>query len=98
MPTNTMAPDPRTLLQRFWSWLGFGWAHVERPDDDVPGLAPGYMMSETEMGLDWGDRLRVLVSGRLHSQVVTQTDVMPRRMVSTSAVKVLPPGVRLVRR
>ena len=59
--------------------------------EDLEGWAPSYMQTHVVVCLDWRDRLRVLVSGRLHVQTNTKTDVHVERMASTSAVWVEPP-------
>jgi hypothetical protein len=79
--------EPRFSI---WCALGFGRAHVDTPEDEI-GFAPGYLSTETTIFLDWKDRLRVLVSGRLHSSMKTQTDVFVEKAISRSSVRVLPP-------
>lgn len=83
--------DTRSLIDRLWSRLGFGHAHVERPAD-VEGFCGGYCMADVFSHLDWRDRLRVLVSGKVMVQTAMQTDVGVRKMRSVSTLKVLPPN------
>jgi len=59
--------------------------------EDLDGWAPSHMQTHVVACLDWRDRLRVLVSGRLHVQTNTKTDVQVSRMHSASAVWVEPP-------
>jgi hypothetical protein len=73
-----------------WRWLGFGPTHVPRPDDEE-GFAPGYMVTNVFLFLDWKDRLRIAFSGKVHVQTVSQTDVFVRRVCSRSHVRALPP-------
>ncbi|HXI19143.1 MAG TPA: hypothetical protein VNM48_22485 [Chloroflexota bacterium] len=46
------------------------------------------LISETEIQLDWLDRLRVLVRGSLHLRVVTETEHAPGRTQGRSRVEV----------
>lgn len=85
-----VAADTRTWLQKFWSRL-YPQAHVPIPED-LEGFAPSYMVTGVVTHLDWKDRLRVLVSGNLRVEIQTKTDVIVTKMVSQSAVSVLPPG------
>jgi hypothetical protein len=83
-----------------WHRLGFGMAYVPPPDEDQErhlseqGYCEGALVTDTFAHLDWKDRLRLLVSGRLMVHVRTQTDVMVRKSMSQSAVRVLPPGFK----
>lgn len=80
---------------RIWQKLGFGHAHVDRPDDAVEGFCESYMLSNTVARLDWSDRLRVLISGKVSMQCLTLTDVPVMRTRSTSAVRILPPNEKI---
>lgn len=82
---------------RFWRWLGFHHARVPRPVDRE-GFAEGFGTSEVYCRFDWLDRLRILLSGKVHIQVLHQTDVMPLRWESTLDVAVLPPGYPMERK
>lgn len=83
------AADTRPLWQRLLSRL-FPTGRVEIPED-LEGWAPSYMQTHTVCMLDWRDRLRVLVSGKLHVQTNTKTDVSVGRSQSWGAVWVEPP-------
>lgn len=76
----------RTLLKRL-----FPSRFVPLPDD-VEGMAPGAITTRITCSLDWTDRLRLLVSGRLEVMIRTQTDAPVERAVSTSACWVKEPG------
>jgi hypothetical protein len=82
--------DDRTLLERFVDRL-FPARHLDIPED-LEGFAPSYMVTGVFARLDWQDRLRLLVSGKLHVEIRTKTDVIVSKMVSQSVVYVLPPG------
>lgn len=88
---NGEAPDRRSLLQRFWSRAGFGAPHVAPPDDE-DGFAPGGIVSTVITDVDWADRIRILLSGRVGVQIRIQTDVIVGTAKSTARFSVLPPG------
>jgi len=85
-----MGPDPRTLFHRLRSRL-FPRRHLPAPED-TEGFAPSYLVTSCVCQLDWADRLRVLVSGRLHVEIQTKTDVIVRRTQSQGTACVLPPS------
>lgn len=84
-----------TLSARIWRWLGFGmgnrWDMVEWRCEEEPGFAPGALITDTVVHLDFLDRLRVLIGGRLRIEVSTKTDVLVKKSKSMSAVGVMPP-------
>ena len=76
-----------------WHRLGFrecGAPMME--DEEFPDLAVGRMTTHTTIVLDWKDRLRLLVSGRLMCSMSQKTDVMVNTCVSRSQVSVMRPG------
>jgi hypothetical protein len=76
--------------KRIWSILGFGHAHAEMHDDH-PDFAPGALITDTFTYLDWGDRFRVLISGKINIESRTQTDVAVKYARTNTNVRVLPP-------
>lgn len=84
------AADKRTYWQRLVARL-FPVRRM-RNFGDLDGFAPSYMSTFIRARIDWRDRLRLLVSGRLHIEVQTKTDVAVSKMVSQSVVYVLPPA------
>jgi hypothetical protein len=72
-------------------WRLFPTRSVPIPED-TDGFAPSYIMTRVISNLDWKDRLRVLLSGRLAVETQTKTDVVVSKMVSQSVVYVLPPN------
>lgn len=81
---DTRGPIQR-LVERFFP------GRWNEPPEDLEGFAPSYMVTEVVTVLDWKDRLRVLVSGKLKVSTQTKTDVIVRKMASQSAVYVLSP-------
>jgi hypothetical protein len=75
-----------------WDRLGFGYSHAPLIDDEAhPDLPPGAFICETFAKLDWVDRLRCLVSGKLHIQTRSKTNVQIDRAITTSNIRVLSP-------
>lgn len=83
------ASDYRPLWKRLLCRL-FPARRPEIPED-LDGWATSYMQTHVVWHADWCDRLRVLVSGKVHVQTNTKTDVDVKRMQSWSAVYVEPP-------
>ncbi len=83
-----------TYRPTVWQRLGFGYAYTPTQDDEdfpEPEWAPGVFLTETFVHLDLIDRIRVLVSGKLHVQTRSKTDCAVNRASTVSAAKVLPP-------
>jgi len=89
IPTAFYVPFKRTI----WHRLGYGSRRASRFDDldDSPEWAPGHVVTEVRAYLDWRDRLRLLVSGRLMVEVTMKTDAPVMRSLSSSAIGVMPP-------
>lgn len=84
-----IAADQRTRFQRLVERMFPGrW---NSPPEDLEGFAPSYMVTEVIAVLDWKDRLRVLVSGKMKVSTQIKTDVIVHKMISQSAVYVLSP-------
>lgn len=86
----------QSLRSRIWRALGFGMNNsMDMTDwrcEEEPGFAPGALVTDTVVHLDFLDRLRVLVGGRLRIEVSTKTDVLVKKSKSMSAVGVMPPS------
>lgn len=79
-------PWHRRLLDRLFPYL-------HQPDPAwAEGFTAGCCRSRTLMVLDWKDRLRVLVSGKVNLEQVHQTDVPLGKLKTVGAVCILPPG------
>jgi len=88
---NTASPQRFSL----WHRLGFGEPAYPRFDDipdDHPLYAPAFLATTSIVHLDWRDRLRALVSGRVMVRVSSKTDVTIRRVLSRAKTAVLPPS------
>lgn len=78
-----------------WQRLGFG--HCSAPylgeeRFETPQWAPGQISTSAYAVLDWRDRLRVLISGRIKTATAIKTDVVVVQTYSECAFSVLPPG------
>jgi hypothetical protein len=84
-----------TLWQRFVCWLGFGhvptptWTEEEEAD---PRFAPGAFVMIIDTDLSWGDRLRLLITGKLQTAISVKTDAPVMKIVSKAASCVRPIG------
>ncbi len=82
---------PRKI--RFWRWLGFAEKHAARPDvPEFKDYAEGWQIVASIWLLDWKDRLRVLISGRIMCHTAIKTLPAIERFTNTAAFSVLPPG------
>lgn len=76
-----------------WHRMGFGHAYIApwRDDEDEAGRCPDgllatSMVSETHVHFDFIDRLKLLLTGRLHVFVRTRSERDPGKVESRSAV------------
>lgn len=81
----------QTFCQEFrptiWHRLGFGHAGVA-PWNDDDGTAH-YIVTDTVAVFDWLDRLRILLTGRVHVATRTRTEVPVGKAETRGSVKVL---------
>jgi hypothetical protein len=70
-----------------WHRLGFGHAGVS--DWDEKDMPEGAITTDVVVVLGAADRLRILITGRLHVAIRTKTERVVDRAISKSAVKVL---------
>ena len=78
-----------TPSQRFWRFLGFRAAYTPLPDD--PMWEASSFATDTYIHLDWRDRLRALISGKLNVASRIKTDVVVNKAQTISTMTVLPP-------
>lgn len=84
-------PRRRTFMQRLFPARTLSPCDWDNPE---PGFAPGEFSTLTIAMLDWRDRLRALVSGRIAIEVRSATDVEVKRVKSRGVVFVLPPSMK----
>lgn len=91
MTHNAFASEFKPTI---WHRLGFGHAHVAPwGDEDDAGRCPDGLLAtslvtETHVRFDLIDRLRILITGRVHVFVRTRSERDPGRAESRSAVRV----------
>jgi len=86
---GAMAYRP-TLARRIWTALGFHY-HFGAEPEGIDALA-GWMCTETRMRFGFRDRLRLLVSGRLHIKLVQHTPVQCDYSRNRLDWQIEPPG------
>lgn len=70
-----------TLSERFWRRAGFRY-HLGDEPEGTDGM-PGWMCHGVRMKFGIVDRLRLLLTGRLHVKSVMHTDVPSANVVKT---------------
>lgn len=81
-----------TFKPTIWHRLGFGHAYVapwDEDDDPRDGHEVNYLVSEIVIVLDWRDRVRCLLTGRLNVYLRNRTQHPAGRVEGRSAVKVM---------
>ena len=91
---NAFAMEYRpTLRERFWRKMGFHHHHPEMSEEGEK--FPGWIMLQSVSHIDWRDRLRILVSGRILFKAEIRCDVPVGETISAAALSVIAPGERL---
>lgn len=70
--TNGAMCHVPTLAERFWRWAGFRYHLGDEPPEADKML--GWMVTESGFKFGFADRLRLLLTGRLHLRIVQHTD------------------------
>lgn len=96
-PKTYFVVKPRTLRQKIFSRLGFGTCTARPQMEEIEGFPPSWITAHTYIRLDWKDRLRVFVSGRLFVAQAIQTDVEVSQSVITTRTSVPAPGTSLAK-
>lgn len=76
-----------------WRWLGFGLPYVPR-DQLHNGLTPDPITTNVRMSFSWGDRIRILLTGRGTLQLLTWTNAEVAHAKSDSDFRVPMPFTR----
>ena len=81
-----------TWRERAWRALGYRYHLGDEPDggDNMPG----WMCTENRMHFGWADRLRLLISGRLHFKLVQYTSAKVDSAKNRLDWHILAPGDR----
>lgn len=93
-PIGYYGPD---TLPRWRRWLQQTFfpqqSLASLEDDGDAAFASGEAVAGCNVVLSWGDRLRLLVSGRFNVEIRLRTDVPIARMTSRCQFNVKPPRV-----
>jgi hypothetical protein len=81
-----------TLAERGWRWLGFRY-HLGAEPEGIDGMQ-GWMCTESRMQFGLADRIRLLVSGRLHLRLVQHATVQVEGTKSRFDWHIPAPGER----
>lgn len=81
-----------TLRERAWRWLGYRY-HLGDEPEGIDAMQ-GWMCTENRMHFSMSDRIRLLVSGRLHMRLVQHTSVQVEGTKNRLDWHILAPGDR----
>lgn len=70
-----------TLAERFWRKLGYRY-HLGDEPEGTDGM-PGWMVHGVRLRFSFADRLRLLLTGRLHVKSMMHTDVPCANVIKT---------------
>ena len=91
MMTNQYKPYRHPLAMRLWMVLGFRYPHSHGATND-----PHTILHRTVTHWNWRDRLRIMISGKTETVLVTVTDVpaIPITKTNTLAIVLAPDASR----
>ena len=78
-----------SMAERFWRWAGFRHVHADLPPE--ADSMPGWMVTENKLHFSFGDRLRLLVGGKLKLRTITATSVQVDTAISATSLTFLHP-------
>lgn len=79
--SNTAMEYGPTFADRLWRGLGYHY-HLGDEPNDIDGM-PGWMRHEVRLHFGFWDRVRLLLTGKLHVVSVIYTDVPSPNVVKT---------------
>jgi hypothetical protein len=89
----------RVAPQPWWSKLLHWMFPQQYPqgDDifDLEGYAEGFVNIECCTHVDFRDRLRLLISGKVTQRILVKTDVVVGKVMSISTFSVMPPNASM---
>jgi hypothetical protein len=89
--SNTAMMYRPSLRERLWHWAGFRVISDQAPPESAEKM-PGWAVSDTMIVLSFGDRLRLLVGGRIRVWSTHHTDVVVSTMVTSVRLSLPAPG------
>lgn len=81
-----------TWRERAWRRLGYRY-HLGDEPDGIDAM-PGWMCTESRIHFGWADRIRLLLSGRLHMRLVQHTTVQVEDTKNRLDWHIVAPGER----
>lgn len=82
-------------LARVWFWLGFGIRTPPSIDTKYEGRADQILILSSYFNVPLRDRLRILISGKVHVCWAISADVIPTKAEAKSVFSVLHPGYKI---
>lgn len=79
--TNGYAMYRPTLAERFWRKLGYRY-HLGDEPEGTDGM-PGWVCHGVKLQFGFGDRVRLLLTGKLHVKSTMHTDVPSASTIKT---------------
>lgn len=93
MTENAFAMEYRpSLSERFWRALGWRYHFVDLPETPEVEKMPGWAMTHVRLSLSFGDRLRLLFTGRVRLDIRQKLSSEVMDIVSAASIEIYPPG------
>jgi hypothetical protein len=89
MNSSAMHHTP-TIAERFWRRLGFNYVRNDLPEN-IEATHPGWMITNANFRFNWGDRIRLLFSGRLDVEIRQATTQQIDESVNAVSHHIKPP-------
>jgi hypothetical protein len=81
-----------TFMQRTWRRLGWRYQMVDLPETPEVEHMPGWAMTRVLLDFSLGDRLRLLLTGRVRLDIRQKLSADVADIVSATSIEILPPG------
>ncbi len=92
-PENVFAVEYRpTFMRRAWRRLGWCYHLVDLPETPEVERMPGWAMTHVRLEFSIGDRLRLLLTGRVRLDIRQKLSADVADIVSATSIEILPPG------
>lgn len=92
-PVNSFAMASRpTFMQRAWRRLGWRYHLVDLPETPEVERMPGWAMTRVRLEFSFGDRIRLLLTGRVRLDIRQKLSADVADIVSAASIEILPPG------
>lgn len=92
-PVNSFAVAYRpTFMQRAWRRLGWRYHMVDLPETPEVERMLGWAMTRVRLEFSFGDRIRLLLTGRVRLDIRQKMSADVADIVSATSIEILPPG------